>query len=50
VLDCYRLAKFYHQSPEIFLAMGLSEVRVHLERTIDLANIMNRESSADDNG
>lgn len=50
MLDCYRLARFYHQSPDVFLAKGLSEVRIHLERTIDLANIMNKENSADENG
>jgi hypothetical protein len=48
VLDCYRLARFYHVSPTIFLEMGLSEVRIHLERTIDLAHIMSRESAPDD--
>jgi hypothetical protein len=47
VIDCYRLAKFYHVSPTVFLEMSLSEVRKHLERTIDLANIMARENAAD---
>jgi len=47
VLDCYRLAKYYHVSPTIFLEMGMSEVRIHLERTIDLAHQMRRESSDD---
>jgi hypothetical protein len=50
VLDCYRLARFYHQSPSVFLDMGLTEVRLHLMRTIDLAHIINREQSADDDG
>jgi hypothetical protein len=50
VLDCYRLAKFYHVSPTVFLEMGLTEVRVHLERTIDLAHIMNRENASSDDG
>ena len=47
VIDCYRLARFYHVSPLIFLEMGLSEVRVHLERTVELAHIINRENSDD---
>jgi hypothetical protein len=47
VLDCYRLAKFYNQSPAVFLEMGMSEVRIHLERTIDLSNIM-RAAASDD--
>jgi hypothetical protein len=49
-LDCYRLAKFYHVSPIVFLEMGLTEVRTHLERTIDLANIINRESAIPEDG
>jgi hypothetical protein len=48
VLDCYRLARFYHVSPTVFLEMGMSEVRVHLERTIDLAQIISRENATDD--
>jgi hypothetical protein len=48
VLDCYRLARFYHVSPTTFLDMGISEVRVHMERTIDLAHIMERERAIDD--
>lgn len=38
VLDCYRLARFYHQSPLVFLQMPLSEVRMHLMRTNQLAD------------
>jgi hypothetical protein len=30
ILDCYRLAKFYHIDPGVFLDMPLSEVRRHL--------------------
>lgn len=48
MLDCYRLAKFYHVSPTVFLEMGLTEVRVHLERSIDLAHIMSRENTTED--
>jgi len=48
VLDCYRLARFYHVSPTVFLEMGMTEVRIHLERTIDLARIINRETSDSD--
>lgn len=47
VLDCYRLARWYHQSPDVFLSMPLSEVRTHMIRTIELANIMRREAGAD---
>jgi len=50
ILDCYRLARWYHQSPEVFLAMPLGEVRIHLERTIELARLMDRETSSSDDG
>ena len=36
ILDSYRLARWYHVSPEVFLAMPLSEVRLHMERTAEL--------------
>jgi len=45
ILDCYRLARWYHQPPDYFLSMPLSEVRVHLTHTIKLAVIMRREAS-----
>jgi hypothetical protein len=48
ILDCYRLARWYHQSPDVFLAMPLSDVRLHLIRTIELSNIMRREAADDD--
>jgi hypothetical protein len=50
IIDCYRLARWYHQPPSIFLDMPLSEVRTHLLRTIELATIMKREASSDDDG
>lgn len=48
VLDCYRLAKFYGTSPEIFLNMPLSEVDLHLHRTIQLSERMRREQQQED--
>jgi hypothetical protein len=36
ILDCYRLAHWYHVSPEVFLAMPLSDVRIHLSRSWEL--------------
>jgi hypothetical protein len=47
IIDCYRLAKYYSTSPEVFLAMPIGDVKTHLERTIELANLMRRESEAD---
>lgn len=36
ILDCYRLASYYHLDPRIFLDMPISEVRLHLQRTAEL--------------
>jgi len=47
ILDCYRLARWYHQAPEYFLNMPLSDVRLHLMRTGQLARIMRAEAEAD---
>jgi hypothetical protein len=43
ILDCYRLAKYYSTSPDIFLQLPISEVQLHLYRTIQLTNLMLRE-------
>ena len=53
VLDCYRLARWYHQSPEVFLDLPLDEVRVHMSRTLRLADLMRRsqgQSTESDDG
>ena len=47
VLDCYRLAHFYHQPPDLFLDMPLGDVRLHLDRTVRLANLMRQSEDAD---
>jgi len=44
ILDCYRLARFYQCSPEVFLNMPFGEVHLHLYRTIQLTRIMQREA------
>jgi hypothetical protein len=36
VIDCYRLASYYHLDPRIFLEMSISEVQLHLSRTAQL--------------
>jgi hypothetical protein len=36
ILDCYRLARFYHVSPEVFLSMTSSEVLLHMQRTAQI--------------
>jgi hypothetical protein len=47
VLDCYRLARWFHQPPDYFLNMPLSDVRTHLLHTIKLVKIMRAEAEAD---
>jgi hypothetical protein len=32
ILDCYRLARWFHVSPKVFLSMPLSEVGLHRYR------------------
>jgi hypothetical protein len=43
VLDCYRLARWYQQSPDVFLNMALSQVKMHLYRSLQLAARMRQE-------
>ena len=47
ILDCYRLARWYHQSPVHFLEMPLSELRLHMVRTIQVQQISEQASSDD---
>jgi hypothetical protein len=47
ILDCYRLARWYHQSPEVFLSMPIDDVQVHMNRTIRLRNLMQRAQQAE---
>jgi plasmid maintenance system antidote protein VapI len=46
ILDCYRLASFYHVSPEVFLNMEISEVNLHRRRTAELERLR-REAQED---
>jgi hypothetical protein len=48
VLDCYRLARWYHQNPETFLAMTLEDIALHRARTAQIARMMRREAENDD--
>jgi hypothetical protein len=36
MLDCYRLAEHYHQPPDYFLNMTLSELETHRRYTAEL--------------
>jgi hypothetical protein len=48
ILDCYRLARWYHVSPEIFLSMPLSDVALHLARTAQCDRMQQQAMSDDD--
>ena len=51
ILDCYRLANFYHQNPEVFTEMSLSRLGLHTYYTGRLIAL--RESARrqqEDNG
>ena len=47
ILDCYRLSRWYHQNPDVFLAMTVGEVRLHMRRTLQLAEMMRRETDGE---
>lgn len=44
IIDCYRLASYYHLDPRIFLDMSISEVKLHLSRTAQLERQRAQES------
>jgi hypothetical protein len=43
ILDCYRLAEFYHQHPDVFLNMTIEEVKLHAFRTAQLIERRQRQ-------
>jgi hypothetical protein len=47
ILDCYRLASYYHIDPRIFLEMTVSEAQLHLSRTAQLERSRRVESSSE---
>ena len=47
VLDAYRLAHWYKQTPETFLEMSISTIALHRRRTAQLTQLMAREREQD---
>jgi hypothetical protein len=45
-LDAYRLAHFYGQNPEVFLAMPLDDLSRHMAMTMRLRAVQSRERAA----
>jgi hypothetical protein len=48
ILDCYRLARWYRVSPEVFLSMPLTDVALHLHRTAQCDRAQRAANSDDD--
>lgn len=48
ILDCYRLARWYHISPDVFLSMPLSEVSIHMYRTAQCDRAQQAAAGDDD--
>jgi len=48
VLDCYRLARLYHVSPDVFLSLPVSQVQLHLWRSYQLNQVMEQETTDQD--
>ena len=46
ILNCYWLAQWYHQNPEVFLSMPISQVQIHMMRTQRIAEIRREYSAA----
>ena len=48
VLDCYRLAEHYHQPPEYFLNMKVSDLQTHRRHTAELIRLRQAAQRARD--
>ena len=48
ILDCYWLAHWYHQSPDVFLSMTFADVRLHMQRTAQMTRLMRASASDGD--
>lgn len=47
ILDCYRLARWFHQNPDLYLEMPLSRVQMHLHYAVKLHRVQQRAGAAD---
>jgi hypothetical protein len=49
ILNCYRLAHRYHQNPDVFLSMSISDIGRHIHYTIRQIELRKEaQSVADD--
>jgi hypothetical protein len=48
ILDCYRLAKWFGVSPEVFLIMPLGEVAIHMRRAAQIDRVQHAVGSDDE--
>lgn len=47
ILNCYRLADWYHQNPDLFLSMPISRIDDHLHYTAKLIDAKQRAQARD---
>jgi hypothetical protein len=47
ILNCYRLADRFHQSPEVFIAMPVSRINEHIRYTVKLIEAQNKARKRD---
>jgi hypothetical protein len=47
IINCYRLAHYYHQNPDLFVEMPLSKMNVHIIYTVRLINMQNEARGED---
>jgi hypothetical protein len=48
VFDCYRLARWYQQSPDVFLDLPISKMRQHIFWSLKLAARMREEQGREE--
>ena len=48
ILNCYRLADRFHQNPDVFLDMPLSQINRHIHYTIKLIEAQRKARRRDD--
>lgn len=47
IINCYRLAHYYHQRPDVFTEMPLSQVNTHIKYTVRLIEMQNEARGED---
>lgn len=48
ILNCYRLADRFHQSPDVFLSMSITDIERHVRYTVKLTKLQRAAQGGDD--